>query len=301
MPRYLGNAGTTQFHDLTRERAQCQIARIRSGGRDRYFTPDTAYQALREGFEPCWFCIGTVMDLLLGTLGGPVETPGDLSGEDLGGGVAALRWTYSGDPSLLHVEFDVYSSGDPLDPFRTVRLAGHPSTSATLPSLPPGTHYFTVVARRGSALSLPSRPLALGLRLVEHAAIEPRTDGGRTKGLGFPFGIDGRGGIHEQQGDPLLHGKILQLLLTAPGERVNRPDYGTRLHDLVFDPANEILAATTEFSVMRALQRFLGDQVQVEGVSVRSDENALHVEVAYVRRVDLRREQFRTTVPFPGQ
>jgi uncharacterized protein len=302
MPRYLGNAGTTQFHDLSRVRPQCQVARVVAGGRDRYFTPDTVEQALRQGFEPCWFCIGTVMDLLIGALGGPLDAPADLAGEDRGGGRVTLRWTYPVDPAHLHIAFDVHSSTDPLDPYRTLRLGGHPGTSAELIGLQPGEHFFTVVAHRGNALSLPARPLRLlvGRSAPLVATGGRRPGGGIPRGLGFPFAVDGRGGILEQSGDPLLHGKILQLLLTAPGERVNRPEYGTRLRDVLFDPNDEILAATTEFAVTRALQRFLGDQLHVEEVRVRADDAALQVHVVYVRKADLQRQQFRAALPFPN-
>jgi uncharacterized protein len=116
-------------------------------------------------------------------------------------------------------------------------------------------------------------------------------------GLGVPFGIDGAGHVFAQGGDALLRSKVLQLLLTSPGERVNLPDFGTRLRDLVFDPNNDVLAAATEFAVTRALQRFLGDQIHVDQVQIATRDNELHVDISYLRKSDLTTERLRIGVP----
>src|SRR5215510_693168 len=91
----------------------------------------------------------------------------DLAGTDLGGGTVSLRWTHPDDPAL-GTRFDVYASDDPLDAFRSRRLAGHPGTSATLPGFDRGGDvYLTVVAVRGASTALPSRVLHLRVRPVE--------------------------------------------------------------------------------------------------------------------------------------
>jgi uncharacterized protein len=119
-------------------------------------------------------------------------------------------------------------------------------------------------------------------------------------GLGFPFGIEGAGRVFRQGGDSLLKGRVLQLLLTSPGERVNVPEFGTRLRDLVFDPNNDILAAATEFAVNRALQRFLGDQIHVDRVQVTTRDNELHVDISYLRKSDVSTERLRIGIPIPA-
>ncbi|HEX8353295.1 MAG TPA: GPW/gp25 family protein [Pyrinomonadaceae bacterium] len=105
-----------------------------------------------------------------------------------------------------------------------------------------------------------------------------------TSGLAFPFHIDERGRVAVASGDENIRSKILQVLLTAPGERVNLPDFGCGLRDLLFDPNNEILAAVTEFTVTRALERWLGDEILVERVDVTSEGEQAQIEVVYVRR-----------------
>jgi len=113
-------------------------------------------------------------------------------------------------------------------------------------------------------------------------------------GFGFPFGVTSAGTITPDPDENAdLHGKIIQVLLTAPGERVNQPEFGCGLFNLVFDPANTILAAAVEFTVGAALTRWLGDQIIVAGVDVATADEAVTVDVAYVRRSDLARQAVR--------
>jgi uncharacterized protein len=108
-------------------------------------------------------------------------------------------------------------------------------------------------------------------------------------GFAFPFHIDAIGQVGVQTGDANIRAKIYQVLLTAPGERVMVPEFGCGLRDLVFDPNNEILAAATEFTVRRALLRWLGDDILVEDVSAEHVDERLEVAVTYVRRDRLER------------
>jgi phage baseplate assembly protein W len=226
----------------------------------------------------------------------------DLEGHDLGGGRVSLRWTHPEDPAVHGVRFDVYSSADPLEPFRTLRLAEVDTKGVELAGFEAGGDvYFTVVARRDPLTALPSRVLRVGVQPVRPpVALAPTAVGAQPpSGLGFPFQVDGTGRVHAEGGDPLLRGKVLQLLLTAPGERVNLPEYGTRLRDLVFDPSNDILAAATEFATARALTRFLGEELQLDSVRISSDGSELNVDIVYLRKSDLRTERLRVGVPIP--
>ena len=298
MAPFLGNRRSGEFHDLARERPGCQIAEIPPSRRVT-FTPDTLEQAIREGFEPCGWCLGTFADLNLVPFE-PVPSAADLAGRDLGGGRAELEWTHALDPATHEIVFDVYVSPDPLEPFRRLAAGAVTTLGVEISGLSPGEVYVCVVARRGEQLALPSALLALSvsgpLVSVETA---PAGAGPEPVGLAFPFRTDAAGGIHAEGGDPLLRGKVLQLLLTNPGERVCEPEYGTRLTDLVFDPQNEVLAAATEFAVGQALRRWLGDQLAVDEVRVRSEEAELAVDVTYVRTADLSTERLRVGIPIP--
>jgi Bacteriophage baseplate protein W len=101
----------------------------------------------------------------------------------------------------------------------------------------------------------------------------------------FPLHVDGRGRTGRTSDDDHIRDLIEQVLFTAPGERVNRPDFGTGLLQLVFAPGSDELATATEFLVQGALQQWLGDVIVVAGVEVRVDDGTLDVTVRYsVRR-----------------
>ena len=67
----------------------------------------------------------------------------------------------------------------------------------------------------------------------------------------------------------------------------------------MFDPNNDVLAAATEFATARALARFLGEELQVDSVQIRSDGSELLVDIVYLRKADLRTERLRVGVPIP--
>ena len=113
------------------------------------------------------------------------------------------------------------------------------------------------------------------------------------KDFGFPFAVNSAGRISARGGDEAIRGKIIQVLFTAPGERVNLPEFGCGLFNLVFEPNDAVLGAAMEFTVGQALTRWLGDDILVEGVNVESVEETVTVEVVYTKRQDLSRQAVR--------
>lgn len=104
--------------------------------------------------------------------------------------------------------------------------------------------------------------------------------------LDFPVHVDGRGRLAVAADDDHVRDMIHQVLFTSPGERVNRPDFGCGLLQLVFLPNSEPLAIATQFTVKSALQKWVGDVVQVDDVAVTTEDSTLRVEVRYRRRLD---------------
>jgi phage baseplate assembly protein W len=102
--------------------------------------------------------------------------------------------------------------------------------------------------------------------------------------LAFPFSIDGRGRTATSGKDDHLRALIYEVLFTSPGERVNRPDFGCGLKNLVFMPNSEPLAGATQLMVRGALQNWLQAEIQVEGVEVAAVEERLNINVTYTRR-----------------
>jgi hypothetical protein len=110
----------------------------------------------------------------------------------------------------------------------------------------------------------------------------------------FPLHMDGRGRTAATDDDEHVRDLIEQVLFTSPGERVNRPTFGSGVMQLVFAPNGDALAAATQFTIQGALQLWLGEIVQVEGVDVQSDDAVLRVTVQYL----VRRSQERRVASF---
>ena len=121
----------------------------------------------------------------------------------------------------------------------------------------------------------------------------------RHMNVDFPYHFDARGRTAEVDYDAHIRDLIEQVLFTAPGERVNRPDFGSGLLRLVFAPNSSELAATTQYLVQGSLQQYLGDLIQVDAVDVTSEDSTLRVSVRYlVRRTQtLQTAEFTKGVP----
>ena len=102
--------------------------------------------------------------------------------------------------------------------------------------------------------------------------------------IDFPFGFDGRGRTAETDDDGHIRDMIEQLLFTAPGERVNRPTFGSGALELVFAPNGDALAAATRLSVQASLQEWLGDVIEVSDVDVEASDATLRLTVRYLVR-----------------
>ena len=100
--------------------------------------------------------------------------------------------------------------------------------------------------------------------------------------IDYPFHIDGRGRTSDTDQDDHIRDLIEQVLFTAPGERVNRPAFGSGLMQLVFAPNSDELATATQFMVQGALQQYLSDLIQVQNVKVESEAATLQVTVEYI-------------------
>ena len=117
--------------------------------------------------------------------------------------------------------------------------------------------------------------------------------------IDYPFHFDGRGRTAATTDEDHLRDLIEQVLFTQPGERVNRPTFGSGLVQLVFAPNSDTLAAATQMSVQSSLQQWLGDLIQVESVDVENVESRLTVTVNYLirRTQQAQSAQFTRGVP----
>jgi len=102
--------------------------------------------------------------------------------------------------------------------------------------------------------------------------------------LSFPLHFDNNGRTAETDQDRHIRNLIGQVLFTSPGERVNRPDFGCGLLQLVFEPNSDELATTTQFLILGSLQQWLGDLIEVNEVQTEIIDSSLQVTVVYTVR-----------------
>lgn len=102
--------------------------------------------------------------------------------------------------------------------------------------------------------------------------------------LDYPLHFDGRGRTAAIDDDGHIRDMIEQLLFTNPGERVNRPDFGSGLMQMVFAPNSPELAAALQFTLQAALQRYLGDLIDMQTLDVSAQEATLSIVVHYIVR-----------------
>ena len=104
------------------------------------------------------------------------------------------------------------------------------------------------------------------------------------KGWRFPVAINLTGGLSSSQLEESVRESIFIILGTAPGERMQRPQFGCRIHDLMFDPNNSITAARAEYFCEEALYKY---EPRLKDVTVKAEPNSvepnrLDIRITYV-------------------
>ena len=103
--------------------------------------------------------------------------------------------------------------------------------------------------------------------------------------IDFPFHFDNRGRIAITDDNDHIRDMIEQFLFTNNGERVNRPEFGSGILQLIFAPNSPELAAALQFTIQSGLQQWLGDLIEIQELLVSSEDASLRVELSYkVRR-----------------
>ena len=116
--------------------------------------------------------------------------------------------------------------------------------------------------------------------------------------IDYPFHFDHRGRTASTGNDDHIREMIEQLLFTNPGERVNRPDFGSGLQRLLFGPNSPEVAAAVQFTLQANLQRWLGDLIELQTLEVTSVDSTLNILLRYVVRSSNEQQiaQFTRTV-----
>ena len=112
--------------------------------------------------------------------------------------------------------------------------------------------------------------------------------------IDYPFSLNRQGRTATTTDADHIRDLVEQLLFTIPGERVNRPDLGSGLLQMVFEPNSAEVAAALQYLVQSNLNQYLGELIELEEVSVEGLDGTLSVTVRYV----IRRTQERRTDQF---
>lgn len=118
--------------------------------------------------------------------------------------------------------------------------------------------------------------------------------------LDFPYRIDGTGRTATTTAAEHVRDLVEQVLFTAPGERVMRPEFGAGVMALVFEPNSVQLAATTQYLAQASLQQHLSHLIALESVTVEPVDAALVVTVAYRLLDDGSAQVLRLAAPGGG-
>lgn len=111
-------------------------------------------------------------------------------------------------------------------------------------------------------------------------------DGKRALEVGFPLAVNSYGRLSDPSYERHVEQMIELVLFTAPGERVNRPDFGCGLLRLIMGPDTAAVASATEYLIRLALQKWMGEVIAVRQVEVTPLESTLSVKLAYVLLLD---------------
>jgi len=104
------------------------------------------------------------------------------------------------------------------------------------------------------------------------------------RGLRFPVSINLNGGVSSSQLEENVRQSLFVILGTAQGERVTRPNFGCRIHDLMFAPNNPMTSARAEVFCAEAIYKF---EPRVHKVTCSAQTNAdepnrLDIRIEYV-------------------
>ena len=99
--------------------------------------------------------------------------------------------------------------------------------------------------------------------------------------MSFPFRVTELGAAALSPRSRAIREALEQLLLTSPGERVNRPNFGCGIQRLVFDGTGPLALATAEYLITTSIRDHLSDLVTLDAVRVTVEESTVLVDILY--------------------
>jgi len=116
--------------------------------------------------------------------------------------------------------------------------------------------------------------------------------------IAFPFSLSAQGTTATVDRQQHLRNLIEQLLFTAVGERLMRPEFGTWLRKSIFAPLSSETTSAVEAMVQGALQQHLSEELTVQSARSRVQESQLHVAIVYTDRQSGKSNQHTFTGTF---
>lgn len=118
------------------------------------------------------------------------------------------------------------------------------------------------------------------------------------RGWAFPVRVDAQGGIALTGERDEIVEAIRIIIMTAPGQRVMRPTFGCRIHELIFAPNDIATATLAEIYVEEALKMW-EPRIEVMEITARPDrdfDNTLSIAIEY--RVKATKDRRSLVYPF---
>jgi phage baseplate assembly protein W len=118
------------------------------------------------------------------------------------------------------------------------------------------------------------------------------------RGWKFPVELDAANRVVYEKEETKIQESVLIILGTARGERMMRPDFGSRLHELVFAPINSSTKSLVSHYTIEALVNWEPriDVLRVDVLDSEASQGKLLVNIAY--RVRATNSEFNLVYPF---
>ena len=118
------------------------------------------------------------------------------------------------------------------------------------------------------------------------------------KNIFFPITIDQHFGVLAEENRHEEHIKqlIKQVLLTNPGERINRPDFGCGIRQMIFAPNSELNASLLQVIVIQSLEKWMGSLITTEDVKIKAENEKLEVTIVYSINTTQEREYLNVEI-----
>jgi len=116
--------------------------------------------------------------------------------------------------------------------------------------------------------------------------------------LHYPLAVDAGLGQVAIERDYVAHVEQMmrQVLLTNPGERIYRPDFGCGVRQLLFSPNSDANVTLAQVTIFQALETWLGSVLQVQEVRVANREEVLTIQIAYILKARQERRYLNVEV-----